>query len=139
MAYFTLPTWRSRPPMPGQRVATSAAGRARHCSGDRLRSVRIPISSADEAADAATGTRTARTAIARTARILTVSNAMVASVLRRLLLTLVCVGGVASAGSARVRWRGVAVEGRPPAALQTAVQAHVGVALKSLGSSLVTA
>jgi len=66
---------------------------------------------------------------------------MVASVLRRLLLTLVCicVGGVASAGSARVRWRGVAVEGRPPAALQTAVQAHVGVALKSLGSSLVTA
>lgn len=70
---------------------------------------------------------------------------MVASVLGRPLRTLVCilvcigVARAAAAGSARVRWRGVAVEGRPPAALQTAVQAHVGVALKSLGSSLVTA
>ena len=46
--------------------------------------------------------------------------------------------GVAAADSARVRWRGVAVEGRAPAALQPAVAAHVAVALRSLGSSLVT-
>jgi hypothetical protein len=46
--------------------------------------------------------------------------------------------GAAAADSARVRWRGVAVEGRAPAALQAAVAAHVGVALKQLGSSLVT-
>jgi hypothetical protein len=49
------------------------------------------------------------------------------------------VGGVAAAGSARVRWRGVAVEGRAPPSLQPAVAAHVAVALRSLGSSLVTA
>ena len=42
----------------------------------------------------------------------------------RLVLTLVgiCVGNVASAASARVRWRGVAVEGRTPPSLQSAVR-----------------
>ena len=50
----------------------------------------------------------------------------------------VAVGGVASAESTRVRWRGVTVEGRAPAALQPAASAHVAVALKQLGSSLVT-
>lgn len=59
----------------------------------------------------------------------------------RLSVTLACllVAGAAAAESARVRWRGVAVEGRAPASLQPAVAAHVGVALKQLGSSLVTA
>jgi hypothetical protein len=47
-------------------------------------------------------------------------------------------GGLAVAGSARVRWRGVAVEGHTPPALQSAVAQHVAVALRSLGSSLVT-
>jgi len=49
------------------------------------------------------------------------------------------IGGVAVADSARVRWRGVTVEGHAPASLQSAAAAHVGVALKQLGSSLVTA
>ncbi|HEX6836525.1 MAG TPA: hypothetical protein VF334_08120, partial [Polyangia bacterium] len=59
---------------------------------------------------------------------------------RRSAVTLVCLlwGAVAAAGSARVRWRGVAVEGRTPPALQAAVAAHVAVALRSLGSTVVT-
>ncbi|MCU1277244.1 MAG: hypothetical protein JWM53_790 [bacterium] len=60
--------------------------------------------------------------------------------LQRFVVTLGCLlaAGVATADSARVRWRGVAVEGRAPSALQPAVAAHVAVALRSLGSSLVT-
>ncbi|HEY2745050.1 MAG TPA: hypothetical protein VGL86_10525, partial [Polyangia bacterium] len=59
----------------------------------------------------------------------------------RLAATIACLfvgAGVADAASTRVRWRGVAVEGRAPPAFAAAVQAHVAVALKSLGSSLVT-
>jgi hypothetical protein len=61
-------------------------------------------------------------------------------VVRRIAVMLACLlwGGLAVAGSARVRWRGVAVEGRTPPSLQSAVAAHVAVALRSLGSSLVT-
>jgi hypothetical protein len=60
--------------------------------------------------------------------------------LQRLVVTLACLsfGGVAAASGARVRWRGIAVEGRAPAALKEAVAAHVAVALRSLGSSVVT-
>jgi hypothetical protein len=56
-------------------------------------------------------------------------------------VTLACVlfAGAASAESARVRWRGVTVEGRAPAALPSAVAAHVAIALKQLGSTMVTA
>jgi hypothetical protein len=61
-------------------------------------------------------------------------------VLRRFAVTLACLlaAGVAAADNARVRWRGVAIEGRAPPALLPAVAAHVAVALRSLGSSLVT-
>jgi hypothetical protein len=61
-------------------------------------------------------------------------------VLLRFVVTLACLtAGVAGANETRVRWRGVAVEGRAPPALQATVAAHVAVALRSLGSSLVTA
>ena len=65
---------------------------------------------------------------------------------RSVAVTVAClvVGGVAAtaaaagAGATRVRWRGLVVEGRTPPSLQSAVAAHVAVALRSLGSSLVT-
>jgi hypothetical protein len=59
----------------------------------------------------------------------------------RLEVMLAClfVAGAASADSARVRWRGVTVEGKPPASLQPAAAAHVAVALRQLGSTVVTA
>ncbi len=62
------------------------------------------------------------------------------AVVRRSAVALVCLlwGAVAAAGSARVRWRGLVVEGHMPPALGAAVQAHVAVALRSLGSTLVT-
>jgi hypothetical protein len=55
-------------------------------------------------------------------------------------VTLACVlfAGAASAESARVRWRGVTVEGRAPAALPSAVAAHVAISIKQLGSTMVT-
>lgn len=55
-------------------------------------------------------------------------------------MTLACLlwGAVATAGSARVRWRGLVVEGRTPPALGAAVEAHVAVALRSIGATLVT-
>jgi hypothetical protein len=42
----------------------------------------------------------------------------------------------AEGGGARVRWRGVAVDGHGPAQLQSAAAAHVAVALRQLGSTL---
>jgi outer membrane biosynthesis protein TonB len=42
----------------------------------------------------------------------------------------------AEAGGARVRWRGVSVDGHGPARLQSAAAAHVAVALRQLGSTL---
>jgi hypothetical protein len=59
-------------------------------------------------------------------------------------LTVACLAGLFSAagtslageGGARVRWRGVAVDGRGPAQLQSAAAAHVAVALRQLGSTL---
>jgi hypothetical protein len=61
-------------------------------------------------------------------------------VLFRFAVTLACLlaAGVAAADHARVRWRGVVVEGRAPTALQPAVAAHIAVALRSLGSTVVT-
>lgn len=55
-------------------------------------------------------------------------------------MTLACLlwGAVATAGGARVRWRGLVVEGRTPPALGAAVEAHVAVALRSIGATLVT-
>jgi hypothetical protein len=58
----------------------------------------------------------------------------------RRLLTLACLlvgGGIAAAdGGARVRWRGVTVEGKAPAQLSSAAAAHVAVALRQLGSKV---
>jgi hypothetical protein len=58
----------------------------------------------------------------------------------RLSSALACllVGGVAFADGARIRWRGVAIEGRAPPSLAAATAAHVAVAVKQLGSALVT-
>ncbi len=55
------------------------------------------------------------------------------------MLACLVVGGssfAAETGGARVRWRGVNVDGHGPAQLQSAAAAHVAVALRQLGSTL---
>src|SRR4051812_39180606 len=58
------------------------------------------------------------------------------------MLACLLVGGgetAAAGGGARVRWRGVVAEGRPPAQLTPVAAAHVAVALRQLGSKMTLA